>query len=92
MKLALRSARKSPSSSSVSALGLVLPTLWAHTSPGLPTQAAQMPSAIAFQTFAWGGLSSVQAADQLNFYLTESRRRKLTGVALKQESHFLKEG
>jgi ethanolamine ammonia-lyase small subunit len=39
-----------------------------------------------------GGLSSVQAADQLNFYLTESRRRKLTGVALKQESHFLKEG
>ena len=51
-----------------------------------------MPSAIAFQTFAWGGLSSVQAADQLNFYLTESRRRKLTGVALKQESHFLKEG
>ncbi len=39
-----------------------------------------------------GGLSSAQAADQLNFYLTESRRCKLTGVALKQQSHLLKKG
>jgi ethanolamine ammonia-lyase small subunit len=39
-----------------------------------------------------GGLSSAQAADQLNFYLTQSLRRNLTGVALKQGSHLLKEG
>ena len=38
------------------------------------------------------GLSYVQAALQLNFYLTEARRRRLTGVALKQDSHLLKEG
>jgi ethanolamine ammonia-lyase small subunit len=38
------------------------------------------------------GLSYAQAAAQLGYYLTEARRRQLTGVALKQESHRLKEG
>jgi ethanolamine ammonia-lyase small subunit len=38
------------------------------------------------------GLSYAQAAAQLNFYLTEARRRQLTGVALKQETPLLKEG
>ena len=38
------------------------------------------------------GMSYSQAADQLIFHLTEARRRQLTGVALKQEAHFLKEG
>jgi ethanolamine ammonia-lyase small subunit len=33
------------------------------------------------------GLSYAQAATQLFFYLTEARRRKLTGVALKESSH-----
>jgi ethanolamine ammonia-lyase small subunit len=33
------------------------------------------------------GLSYAQAAAQLVFYLTEARRRKLTGVALKESSH-----
>ena len=37
------------------------------------------------------GLSYAQAAAQLGYYLTEARRRQLTGVALKQESHRLKE-
>ena len=32
------------------------------------------------------GLSYAQAAAQLVFYLTEARRRRLTGVALKPES------
>ena len=35
------------------------------------------------------GLSSREAAAQLGFYLTEARRRRLTGVALKEESHRL---
>ena len=38
------------------------------------------------------GLSSVRAAAQLRFYLTEARRRNLTGVALKGMSHQLEEG
>jgi ethanolamine ammonia-lyase small subunit len=38
------------------------------------------------------GLSYRQAALQLNFYLTEARRCRLTGVALKQNSQLLKEG
>jgi ethanolamine ammonia-lyase small subunit len=38
------------------------------------------------------GLSYAQAAAQLGFYLIEARRRQLTGVALKEESHLLKEG
>jgi ethanolamine ammonia-lyase small subunit len=38
------------------------------------------------------GLSYAQAAAQLGYYLTEARRRRLTGVALKEETHSLKEG
>jgi ethanolamine ammonia-lyase small subunit len=38
------------------------------------------------------GLSYPQAAAQLGFYLTEARRRRLTGVALKAESRTLTEG
>lgn len=38
------------------------------------------------------GLSAAQAAMQLHFYLTEARRRKLTGVALKEASGWLGEG
>jgi ethanolamine ammonia-lyase small subunit len=38
------------------------------------------------------GLSYAQAAAQLSFYLTEARRRQLTGVALKEQNHLLKEG
>ena len=38
------------------------------------------------------GLSYKQAATQLVFYLTEARRRELTGVALKEETRTLKEG
>jgi ethanolamine ammonia-lyase small subunit len=38
------------------------------------------------------GLSYAQAAAQLVYYLTEARRRRLTGVALKEETHRLKEG
>jgi len=35
------------------------------------------------------GLSYTQAAAQLAFYLAEARRRQLTGVALKDETHLL---
>ena len=38
------------------------------------------------------GLGYAQAAAQMTFYLTEARRRKLTGIALKEESHLLEEG
>jgi ethanolamine ammonia-lyase small subunit len=38
------------------------------------------------------GRSYAQAAAQLVYYLTEARRRRLTGVALKEETHRLKEG
>jgi ethanolamine ammonia-lyase small subunit len=38
------------------------------------------------------GLSYKQAAGQLVYYLTEARRRQLTGVALKEETRALKEG
>jgi ethanolamine ammonia-lyase small subunit len=38
------------------------------------------------------GLSYVQAAAQLVFYLTEARRRELTGIALKEESHLIEKG
>jgi ethanolamine ammonia-lyase small subunit len=38
------------------------------------------------------GLSCALAAGQLVYYLTEARRRQLTGVALKEESRALKEG
>jgi ethanolamine ammonia-lyase small subunit len=38
------------------------------------------------------GLSYRQAAAQLGYYLTEARRRQLSGVALKDELHLLKEG
>ncbi|MGA2216745.1 MAG: ethanolamine ammonia-lyase subunit EutC [Terracidiphilus sp.] len=37
------------------------------------------------------GLSYAQAAAQLGFYLNEARRRRLTGVTLKEEAHLLKE-
>jgi ethanolamine ammonia-lyase small subunit len=37
------------------------------------------------------GLSYPQAAGQLNFYLTESRRRQLSGVQLKEQANLLKE-
>ena len=39
-----------------------------------------------------GGAELPQAAAQLDFYLAEARRRRLTGVALKEESRFLTEG
>jgi ethanolamine ammonia-lyase small subunit len=39
-----------------------------------------------------GGLTYMQAAAQLSFYLTEARRRQLSGIALKENTHFLKEG
>jgi ethanolamine ammonia-lyase small subunit len=38
------------------------------------------------------GLSYAQAATQLGYYLTEARRRQLTGVGLKDEARRLKEG
>jgi ethanolamine ammonia-lyase small subunit len=38
------------------------------------------------------GLSYAQAAAQLGYYLTEARRRQLTGVALKDDARGLKEG
>jgi ethanolamine ammonia-lyase small subunit len=38
------------------------------------------------------GLSYAQAAAQLDFYLTEARRRQLTGVALKDEARLLEKG
>jgi ethanolamine ammonia-lyase small subunit len=38
------------------------------------------------------GLAYAQAAAQLGYYLTEARRRRLTGVALKEETNLLKEG
>lgn len=38
------------------------------------------------------GLSYAEASVQLAFYLNEARRRQLTGVALKQESHRIEEG
>jgi ethanolamine ammonia-lyase small subunit len=38
------------------------------------------------------GLSYTQAAAQLTYYLTEARRRRLTGVALKDASHLIEEG
>ena len=37
------------------------------------------------------GLGYAQAAAQLGYYLTEARRRRLTGVALKEETNLLKE-
>jgi ethanolamine ammonia-lyase small subunit len=37
------------------------------------------------------GLGYAQAAAQLGYYLTEARRRQLTGAALKQEPHRLQE-
>ena len=38
------------------------------------------------------GLSYAQAAAQLSYYLTEARRRQLTGIALKEADRALKEG
>jgi ethanolamine ammonia-lyase small subunit len=38
------------------------------------------------------GLGYAEAAAQLVFYLSEARRRKLTGIALKEESHLIEEG
>jgi ethanolamine ammonia-lyase small subunit len=38
------------------------------------------------------GLSYAQAAGQLVYYLTDARRRQLTGVALKEETHILRDG
>jgi ethanolamine ammonia-lyase small subunit len=38
------------------------------------------------------GLAYAQAAAQLGYYLSEARRRRLTGVALKAETHLLMEG
>jgi ethanolamine ammonia-lyase small subunit len=37
------------------------------------------------------GLNYAQAATQLGYYLTEARRRRLTGVNLKAETHLLME-
>ena len=37
------------------------------------------------------GLSYAQAAAQLAFFLAEARRRQLTGIALKEDSHLFKE-
>ena len=39
-----------------------------------------------------GGLSYIDAAAQLSYYLTEARRRRLTGIALKDGSHLLNGG
>lgn len=39
-----------------------------------------------------GGLSYILAAAQLSYYLREARRRRLTGIALKEDPHPLKEG
>ena len=39
-----------------------------------------------------GGLSYFAAAGQLSYYLTAARRRRLTGVALKEDSHLLDGG
>jgi ethanolamine ammonia-lyase small subunit len=38
------------------------------------------------------GIGYAQAAAQLMFYLSEARRRKLTGIALKEESRLIEEG
>lgn len=38
------------------------------------------------------GLGYAQATAQLGYYLTEARRRQLTGIALKEENRALKEG
>jgi ethanolamine ammonia-lyase small subunit len=38
------------------------------------------------------GLTYAQAAAQLGYYLTQARRRRLTGVALKEETNLLKDG
>jgi ethanolamine ammonia-lyase small subunit len=38
------------------------------------------------------GLSYAQAAAQLDYYLNQARIRRLTGVALKEETHPLTEG
>jgi len=38
-----------------------------------------------------GGLTYIHAAAQLNFYLTEARRRQLSGISLKENAHLLKE-
>jgi ethanolamine ammonia-lyase small subunit len=38
------------------------------------------------------GLSYSQAAAQLTYYLSEARRRRLTGIALKDASHLIEEG
>jgi ethanolamine ammonia-lyase small subunit len=39
-----------------------------------------------------GGLDYITAAMQLSYYLTEARRRRLTGVALKDDTLQLYEG
>jgi len=39
-----------------------------------------------------GGLSYIAAAGQLSYYLTEARHRHLTGVSLKEDSHYLDKG
>jgi ethanolamine ammonia-lyase small subunit len=39
-----------------------------------------------------GGLNYIAAATQLSYYLTEARRRKLTGISLKDASLLLNEG
>ena len=44
-----------------------------------------MPIAIAFRTFVLKGLSSDAAADTILYLLTEARRRRLSGVGLKDE-------
>lgn len=38
------------------------------------------------------GLTYAQAAAQLGYYLTQARSKRLTGVALKEQTHLLKEG
>jgi ethanolamine ammonia-lyase small subunit len=38
------------------------------------------------------GLAYAQAAAQLGYYLNQARRRRLTGVALKEETNLLTEG
>lgn len=39
-----------------------------------------------------GGQSYNAAADQVRYYVTEARRHRLTGIALKEFSHLLNEG
>ena len=84
---ARRSARKSPWCSLASDPASVRPTRWAHTSPGHPRLGRTDAERNCISNIRAEGLSYAQAAAQLGYYLTEARRRQLTGVALKEEAH-----